>query len=438
MNRLFLLIASIAIWGLLSCSQTNNTKNEIDAVEKTEWCSSDTLQSYEVYIPSRNSEKQSLPLLVIIDSHGAGKFAINKFKEAAEQYSTVLVASNYVKNGSADFEKAIQIAIEDARKKLPVNQTIFLAGFSGGARMVFIYASVHSAQGIIMCGALADPSQLSSLGMPIISISGTDDFNFIETAQFLYQENNIPKNLKIEFTNQSHSWPNPSILCNSLGLLRIADRARTNADFDESEYSEYNAFQNTRIDSLEKQGDYIRSAMLARTMASTAPFNTDKTFASKYKKLKMSTEYTKELSELRKCLMYEMNSRQSYADAFLLKDSTWWNSEISSIENNIATEKNAFQIDMNKRIKGYLGITSYSLSKLAIRKKDADMLSKILFVYKRLEPQNPDMFYFSAFPDYWAGNEAGAVANLKKAIDLGFADMEQIQANFPESIVTQL
>ena len=86
-------------------------------------------------MPQRGNADQKLPLLVIIDAHGNGKFTIDKFKQGANRYPTLLVASNLVKNDFEGYVEAIQTLVNDVRQKYPVGNIIFVAGFSGGARM---------------------------------------------------------------------------------------------------------------------------------------------------------------------------------------------------------------------------------------------------------------------------------------------------------------
>jgi hypothetical protein len=97
MNRLILILYSIVLFGFTSCSRAGNSNEIVKAIEKSDTCKSDSNNTYEVYIPNRNNPAEKLPLLVIIDAHGSGKFALDKFKQGANQYPVVLIASNRIK-----------------------------------------------------------------------------------------------------------------------------------------------------------------------------------------------------------------------------------------------------------------------------------------------------------------------------------------------------
>lgn len=436
MNRFLPILFTVLFFELVSCAYSGKSKEISEAVSKTDTCKSHSQNTYEVYIPERNNTNEKLPLVIIIDAHGNGAFAIDKFKFSVRNFSAVLVASNLVKNGFVDYESAIETLVKDVRQKYPVSETVFMTGFSGGARMSLGYAQTHQLNGLILCGALADAGQINSLNCLVYAISGTDDFNFVETAQYLFQEQTIPKNLKIELTNESHNWPDSLLLSNVMGFLYLSNQNSTLVR--KSQTNEFCQSQTARIENLEKSTDFLKAAIIARNMSTTAPFNSDKTFASKYSDLVVRPEYTSRLNRLKDCLNFEIKSRQPYIETFSTKDSSWWKNEIRVLKEKIKTEPDSFKKDMFLRIKGFLGIVCYSLGNQAVKEQNAEMLNKIVSVYRTLEPKNPYVLYFSAFPEFWNGNSEATIFILKKARQVGFSDFAQIKHDFPESITSKL
>ncbi len=438
MNRKSLLLFSMLVCGLVSCNSTSKSTGTAQVVEKMDNCKSDSKNIYEVYIPTRHNTADKLPLLIIIDAHGNGKFALDKFRQGARQYPAILVASDLIKNGFEGYEAAIHALIDDVRQKYPVSETIYLTGFSGGARMALSYALTHQLNGLIMCGALASPDQIQAVHCPVISISGTDDFNFMETAQYLFDEHSTPANLKIELTNASHNWPDSILLTNTWGFLSMSGKTVGTPSLSLSEFKIYCQHQHTRINVLRQQGDYLKATLLAHNMASTLPFNNDKTFAATYQALSTNAAYINQLKQLQKCLQYEISMRQPYIEDFQTKDTLWWKKEIDTTDKKIKTEQNTYVNDMYRRIKGFWGIACYSLCKQAISQRNAEALDKILAIYRMLEPENPDMFYFSAFPSYWAGNNEATLSKLQQALKAGFSDRNQLKNDFPETTSEKL
>jgi len=55
-----------------------------------------------------------------------------------------------------------------------------------------------------------------------------------------------------------------------------------------------------------------------------------------------------------------------------------------------------------------------------------------------LEPENPYVYYFSAFPYFWKGNNDATIAMLKKAREENFTEMSRLKTDFPEYITSRL
>lgn len=208
--------------------------------------------------------------------------------------------------------------------------------------------------------------------------------------------------------------------------------------FKKSHLKVYARHQQSRIDSLKQDGDILKASLVARNMAFSAPFNKDKAFLYLYEDLKSGTGYARQLNHLKKCITDEMNARQPYINAFMTKDTVWWRNEIKKVNEIIKAEKDSYTKDMYQRIKALWGIACYSLCKQAVGETNADMLQKIIPVYHMLEPENPDVFYFSALLSLWEGEKINALVLLRKARQLGFSDMSRQKRDFPESFISEM
>jgi len=260
----------------------------------------------------------------------------------------------------------------------------------------------------------------------------------VETAQYLFREETIPGNLKIELTNGSHNWPDSEMLANTWGFLSFTGKAGDVSSRNKSPFTAYCRHQQDGINLLRHQGDFLKATLLARNMALTEPFNSDKAFPGIYNVLKVHSGYISQLNRLGKCLNNEISVRQPSMDAFRTKDTLWWKNEIGATNEKIRTEKDSYTRDMYLRIKGFWGIANYTLCKQAVQEQNAETLNKLLSIYRMLEPENPDMFYFSSFPYYWKGNNEATLSLLKKAMKAGFSDRSQLKRDFPQSITSKL
>jgi hypothetical protein len=398
-----------------------------EEISKTDRCQKNLKHTYEVFVPTVNASCKSLPLMVVIDSHGDGKLAIKQFKEAAQTYSVVLVASNLIKNNVSGYLQLLDELIADARQKYPVGNTLYISGFSGGARMSLDYAMNRRADGVIACGALAAPEQLNAINCRIMAIVGMDDFNFIEAAQYVIHPASIPKNLFIETTNASHSWPEPGLLAEATGYFRLS-AAEKNSCLDMNTLTKaYVAKQTSRLDLLVRSNDVLNAALLARNLSNSAAFESLGSFRSRYEKLMKQESFTQQQSDLVKNIQFELSVRDAYTKALQEKDSAWWRNEIQTLNSKINTEPNQQKKMVYRRIKGFLGIVCYSVCSRSASQKEAAILEKIIPVYRFLEPDNPDQLYYSAVLAHLEKNFSRETYFLKKAKEKGYQGPLSIQ-----------
>lgn len=368
---------------------------DIPSVNKIDRCDINPENTYEVYIPKRDNSVKKLPVLLILDSEARGKYALEHFKTGAGKYPVIAISSNYIKNNFAGYETAINQLIDDVRKKYPASEEVYLSGFSGCARMVIEYASKNAVNGIIPCGALASPEIIKSVKCPVVSITGMADFNFSETAQYLYMDQWQPENLNLEIIEGKHDWPDSLTLERSLGFMYLSSNKDISASLKKDRIEEFNLIQQKRISDLKNQNSLIKATAIACYMSKSELFNKSERFTDLYNSLKSDHNFIDQLNKLKDLLMSEMNVRSLYIEAFSTKDIIWWKNEIKTADKEILTASDHLDRDMFMRIKGFWSIACYSICNQAVQRNDKSLLGKVLLVYKELEPQNTDMLKFS-------------------------------------------
>ncbi len=428
------IILVVCISVLDSCINTQKKIVSDNNMEKTDSCSLFPSVIYEIFIPKIDTKCTDRPLLIVIDPHGNGKLAINKFRQAAEDFNCILVASNTIKNGSQDYVSTINLLIDDAREKYVSGKVLLLAGFSGGARMVLNYAQYFPVSGVISCGALASPDQFKEINIPVMCIIGMTDFNFVEAAQYIFNPEKAPKSLSIQFTEDTHAWPGTTILRNALGLLLLNLKNCPECASLNLQMKEFVKTQKNRYDSLVNLEKYIEAALLARNFVKMG----DKSFEERLDKLEYNPEFNNALDQLRESIRFELTVRNAYYSALQEENAVWWEQEIKSLSRNIANENDPYRRYALKRIKGFLGIMCYSLSNNSLRNNDLDTAKRILAIYRIVEPENPDMFYFSALFEYKNHHPDQTGKFLHKALDAGFSDIVMMKKDFPPEIVSPI
>lgn len=386
-HRLFIFSMLISI---VSACQPSHQKTENQVtVEKKDSCLTHPAHSYQVYIPARTNSA-NLPLLVAIDPHGSGKTAVDHLKEAVKTYPAILVASNLIQNNDRNYIRELDELIADVKKRYPVDDHIYLVGFSGGARMVLGYATNHKVSGVIASGAFANHDQLSAIKCPVMGLIGMDDFNFLESVQYLLNPSTLPANAHIELTNASHEWPPKNRLTNVWGWFQLANKSTAG-----QKISPYVKQQQSRIDSLAEAGNFIQAVCIGRNMASVGTFEKAGSFHASTNELIKKEAYKLQLSKLTESLQFEVKMRQTYGKALLDKKADWWEKEISSLHEKMNSEPDEMMRMAYKRLSGFIGIVCYSYAGQFAARKDIPHLKQILMVYRLAEPDNPDMKHFS-------------------------------------------
>ncbi len=375
---------------IISCQSPGNKKEQGPAIDKRETCLNNPAHTYQIFIPAGERSAKNLPVLVAIDSHGSGQNAVNHLKEAVSTYPAILVASNLIQNNDPHFIQELEELIADVKSRYSVGECIYLTGFSGGARMALTYAANHPANGVIACGAFANPKQLAAIRCSVTGILGMDDFNFPEVAGYILQPETTPPHVQIELSLASHEWPSPKQLSDVFGWYYLSENSVSRKTI-----KTYVKKQQMRIDSLAGEGEILQAACIARNMSQEKEFEKAGSFHSINQNMTEKPAYKKQLSELAGSLQFEMKVRKAYSDALLQKDEAWWENEISVLNNKIETESNTMKQMAFKRLKGFLGIICYSYSRQFANQKDIPHLKQILMVYSLVEPENEDMKHFS-------------------------------------------
>lgn len=429
-----IIVIPLIVMILVSCGNRSGT-SPVKPVLTTDTCATNLNNTYAIYIPEHTAGCEKMPLVVIIDPHGSGNFAVERFISAANSYKFILGASNLVKNNFPDYIRAIEQLIQDIRNKHQVTDEIYLAGFSGGARMALSYAHSHTVDGVLACGALASGEQLSSLNTTVFAISGMADFNFPEMAQFILDEKKKPSNLRIHLDGDLHEWPSSKDISYALGWFYLKkNRTAAKCIKLKSMMDTYVQLVKKLTDSLSLARQYLQVKMICQNLVDIENIPDRKYFEDLLSRTENNPGLRDELAHLGKSLQFEYRVREAYYNAIYSHDTIWWKKEINDLNEKSNDSSDLMMQYAYKRIRAFLGIMCYSLANNTIRSGDLKTAEKILKLYRLTEPENPDMFYFYALYELKKGNSGMATRYLKDAFDKGYTDKIQIDKDFPVSV----
>jgi pimeloyl-ACP methyl ester carboxylesterase len=369
---------------LAACSAGEPVKTTFTS-PRSERCIADSQNTYQYILPENPKEK--LPLVIALDPHGNGLLAVKIFREAVSYIPCVVASSNLVKNNYPNYPQAIQQMIDDACTKFPVDRhQIYLAGFSGGARMAFEYALKNQVKGVLMCGA--GPSQNPSEQLPfrLYMIAGTTDFNFSELYYNPFHKKSEQEYFT-DFFRGKHEWPSPSLLED--GLLYLSADVLSQG---KALLKHKSTLLCNMADSLEQINEHF---FALKSLEKAVLFDQENSAAQKQFKLLKEAGITN-LKRLEENLALEGKIFSAYSEAAMQHDSIWWFNEINQLDLKI--EKNGSEErDHYLRIRAFLGILFYSRLNMLINGEPGNLrIIHLLAAYRNLEPQNPDTEYFYA------------------------------------------
>jgi predicted esterase len=194
---------------------------------------SDTSQTYALYLPPGYTTDQRWPVLFVLDPRGRALLALRLFEAAASRLGWVVMSSyNTLSDGPAEPNvKAMDAMLTSAQARLSVDPSRFyLAGFSGTARAALRFAVAlrgHVA-GVIAAGGalgfeLGGPETVfagdSTFGY--FGAAGTRDFNYEEVLAMGDRFRTTRAPFRVAVFDGPHSWPPASICGDALDWLEL-------------------------------------------------------------------------------------------------------------------------------------------------------------------------------------------------------------------------
>jgi hypothetical protein len=375
-----------------------------------------------------------LPLFVLIDPHGNGKLAVNKFKSALQDYQIIIIGLNNVRNNTPRYDVLIKQAVESALQDLPADKVnIFYSGFSGGARMAFQYALNNSCKGVIMCGAGPQNNMLMKADFPMVAVSGIKDFNFIEQyyspASPLVQK---PDFISFYF-NGKHEWPPSDIIKESISFLLMKSGLLANIT-EKTIKSILN-----KKDSLLSAHEYLLAFKVLEKAYKTCDDDYKEIFLSELKMINNNQSTKTFFLSFEEILKMENARHQDYYRCLFTKDINWWLDAIKKIDARTKGAEDSLITYSLLRTRAYLGILLYSVTSAAVHEqRDNSLIEKLLIIYENLEPENPDVFYFNALNALRHNNIQLCLRYLEQSKDLGFNDFNLLKKDFPANIYKEV
>jgi len=190
-------------------------------------CAGTPDQTYALYLPSNYSPDKKWPVLYAFDPGARGKNPVERFREAAEKFGWIIVASNNSRNGPMQPSiEAWNAIVKDTHARFAIDDArVYVAGMSGAARLAIYLASrcLDCAAGVIACSAGLPEGVMPSPAwhFALFSTAGIDDFNFAEVKGTEEPLSKAGMTHRTEVFTGRHEWPPSSVMMEGLEWMEL-------------------------------------------------------------------------------------------------------------------------------------------------------------------------------------------------------------------------
>ncbi len=389
-------------------------------------CDDDSTVIYSLYLPEKTDKE--LPLVICFDPSGNALLPVALYKSIAEKLGVAIAGSMNSRNGqtvgqSVYFGKTI---INDIIKKNRINKNkIFVAGFSGGARVATRLAEMNpNIKAVIGNSAGFEKTAGYYPSFGFIGIGGSSDMNMLELVNIHKYLNNSKTPHMLLMFDGIHQWAPPEVMKKAfIWMLCLSKDENAPALLSELETQ-----VKTGADTLEKQQRYLEAAAEWETLLGCSNLTGKENALARenYERIKKLPAFSQEqkiLSEIWAKETQEQNRLMAGLGKWKAKQ---WLNELDMLRN--ASQEKSQVGFMNRRLLSFLSLACLSSTNKGLATNDSLTSGYFSDLYTIVDPDNPESWYMRAvhlgrYQHHSSARNALAMAQAK-----GFKDQARINA----------
>lgn len=386
---------------------------------------------YSLYLPAGANAKNKYPILFLFDPHGDASNPINRYRNHADKYGIILVASHESRNGNGARETAsiIQAMLEEAAF-IPMADTtlLYCGGFSGGGRVASMMGLYPGGiKGVIVCGAgIPAGAWFGAPPYTIIGIAGNSDMNQREITSFKTNKKELMSHYFVIRYDGTHEWPSEDHFEFALiTLQREAMRAghrKLDAEFIKASDQWMKTYADKFTNPLEKAE--VLNNIIRNSEGLSSISETEKNYTS----LIASSEYRKAKSYDQQLATIELQKKDFYVNQMYQKDTIWWRNEMKTLLDTSSFATDRPKVAMIRRVQGTLSLTAYTTLNRAIGAMHKEQGPYFASLYRSIDPHNPEAWYLSSVVSMQLGDVNTALNYLEQAVREGFHDLNRCRS----------
>lgn len=346
---------------------------------------SDTFQSYSIYLPKDYDIGKSFPLIIFFDAHARGKLPLKKYQMLSDKYQFVFVSSNKSQNGMSltETQNIASAILKDVTVRVNINsKLIFTSGFSGGSKVACTFAFNNSAiRGVIACASPFSERISEIKNMPqIFLLSGNKDFNMLSMVQADLELSDAGFTHQLFIYDGKHDWPDEKYFEIAMKwlIIKAANQDLIEKKNQPKEIPDFNEWYNTRI--------------------------TDAVV-----------------------LKQEAAEQQSLNEQFQIWEIPKWTEKIKELKDKEESGYPSSIRFLASRELNYLSMLGYIYSENFLNQNNLNAANHFLKIYELVDAKNPDAWFLKAIYFSKSGDNQTAFTCLKKSAQLGFSDVNRLK-----------
>ncbi|MCM3905275.1 MAG: hypothetical protein ND866_26565 [Pyrinomonadaceae bacterium] len=402
----------------------------------------DPTKSYALYLPTAYTTTRKFPVIYCFDPAARGAVPVARFKDAAEKYGYIVVGSNNSRNGPQQLSEIVRDLWADTHARFSIDdQRVYLAGFSGGARVAISVAFwlKDKVAGVIACGAGFPPDVPP--GTPrsfvLLAVAGTEDFNNPEMQTLARKLEGATPPVRLAVFEGGHAWLPLQVAIDAVQWLEIQamksgvrdrnpalinelfEHALSQASAAQTGGDRYRAYQRyaAMVQDFSGLHDVAEVEKKANELSATKEIKD----ALKQEK-KMEEEQIFRIQSIQRLIgAYEV-SNEKFESLVALRDALRGQREAAK-----ATEPSVKRT-VARRVMGSLFVEFFELGNTAMSRKEYERAVTYYFLCTEIQPDNARAFYYLARAHALAGSRNKALEALKTAADKGFTGLQELEA----------
>jgi len=411
-------------------------------------CLADPSQTYALYLPAGYSAERQWPVLLVFDPRARGTAAAEIFLEGAREHGWLILSSNNTRSDSSwqPNVKAVNAMLPELGGRWAVDpERVYAAGFSGGAHVAWsVGVETQRLAGVISSGGRVDPAwMVDEIPFASYGTVGTTDFNHagMHTVDEHFGSRGAPH--RLEVFEGPHRWLSSEMATEAIGWMEVVAMRQGRRPVDRAVAARLLAADLERAAELEVAGRVVaafaRYRAIVRTYAGwpeVEPFDVSAA-SERVAALEGSKELRAERKERRRWDLYEQGYRQRLGQTI---------ARIRDVDQPMPTGRVLRELEIGRLQKqlekgGYAAVaaermletaytqTAFYLMRDFLGSQQNKRAAVVLEVATEIKPEQPGPWYNLACARAREGEKKEALEALRRAVDQGYTNFEQIRAD---------